>query len=105
MGRDVWTKDSGSDILGFDLEWEPSRTRGKENKTALVQVCDTKTVLLVHVSRMKRESEAKTSQRRELIFAFPGFPESLKALIEDPKRVKLGVQIGGETIENQQVRL
>lgn len=43
------------DVYGFDLEWEPSRMRGKENKTALVQVCDADTILLVHVSRMKRE--------------------------------------------------
>ncbi|KAM0746740.1 hypothetical protein T439DRAFT_350375 [Meredithblackwellia eburnea MCA 4105] len=64
--------------LGFDLEWPPSFKRGTENKTALVQVCDEKTILLAHVSQMK------------------SFPTALKELIEDPSRIKLGVQIAGD---------
>ncbi|GAA5886028.1 hypothetical protein JCM6882_004239 [Rhodosporidiobolus microsporus] len=68
--------------LGFDLEWNPY-VRGKngqvtQGKTALVQVCDASTVLLVQVSRM------------------PRFPPALKAVIEDPQRIKLGVQIAGD---------
>lgn len=43
--------------LGFDLEWEPSVRKGKENRTALVQVCDERVVLLVHVAKMKSEFE------------------------------------------------
>ncbi|KAL8287015.1 hypothetical protein RQP46_004021 [Phenoliferia psychrophenolica] len=65
--------------LGFDLEWEPTTRRGAApNKTALAQICDNNTILLVHVSRMRQ------------------FSPSLKQLIEDPKRIKLGVQIAGD---------
>ncbi|GAA6038145.1 hypothetical protein JCM8097_005757 [Rhodosporidiobolus ruineniae] len=69
--------------LGFDLEWNPyvrNAATGvtEQGKTALVQVCDEKTVLLVQVARMSR------------------FPPALKELIEDPNRIKLGVQIAGD---------
>ncbi|GAA5940834.1 3'-5' exonuclease [Sporobolomyces koalae] len=64
---------------GFDLEWDmfDKKTRG-QGKTALVQVCDEDTILLVQVARMKT------------------FPSSLKAFIEDPTKIKLGVQISGD---------
>ncbi|GAA5850618.1 hypothetical protein JCM8547_001932 [Rhodosporidiobolus lusitaniae] len=64
--------------LGFDLEWTPFSYGGAPGKTALVQVCDENTVLLVQIARMRR------------------FPPALKALIEDPRRIKLGVQIAGD---------
>ncbi|GAA6001342.1 hypothetical protein JCM10207_006616 [Rhodosporidiobolus poonsookiae] len=68
--------------LGFDLEWDPYvRNKSGETfqgRTAVVQVCDEKRVLLVHVARM------------------PNFPLALKQLIEDPNRIKLGVQIAGD---------
>lgn len=39
--------------LGFDLEWKPTLRKGaKENKTALVQVCDQNIILLVHIAKM-----------------------------------------------------
>lgn len=42
--------------VGFDLEWEPTNRRGqKENPTALAQVADEQTILLIHIARMKRE--------------------------------------------------
>ncbi|KDE04839.1 hypothetical protein MVLG_04700 [Microbotryum lychnidis-dioicae p1A1 Lamole] len=63
---------------GFDLEWEPSKRRGVENPTALAQVCDGQTILLVHIARMST------------------FPKALKDFIEDPTKVKLGVQIAGD---------
>ncbi|SCZ88522.1 BZ3500_MvSof-1268-A1-R1_Chr2-1g04465 [Microbotryum saponariae] len=63
---------------GFDLEWEPSKRRGVENPTALAQVCDGRTILLVHIARMST------------------FPKALKDFIEDPTKVKLGVQIAGD---------
>ncbi|KAK4054482.1 hypothetical protein OIV83_000976 [Microbotryomycetes sp. JL201] len=65
-------------VLGFDLEWDPSRRRGIENSTALLQLCNLDTILLVHLSKMKK------------------FPESVKRLMEDPTAVKCGVQIGGD---------
>ncbi|GAA6014701.1 hypothetical protein JCM11491_000198 [Sporobolomyces phaffii] len=70
---------------GFDLEWDmfDTRTRG-QGKTALVQVCDQQTILLVQVARMKSELTAMT------------FPKSLKSFIEDPSKIKLGVQIAGD---------
>ncbi|ORY89405.1 hypothetical protein BCR35DRAFT_300578 [Leucosporidium creatinivorum] len=64
--------------LGFDLEWEPSTRRGVENKTAVVQLCDEETILIVHLAQMKR------------------FPPLLKAVLEDPEIIKLGVQIAGD---------
>ncbi|SCV71999.1 BQ2448_4693 [Microbotryum intermedium] len=63
---------------GFDLEWEPSTRRGVENPTALAQVCDGRTILLVHTARMST------------------FPKALKDFIEDATKVKLGVQIAGD---------
>ncbi|GAA5916905.1 hypothetical protein JCM8208_005480 [Rhodotorula glutinis] len=68
--------------LGFDLEWDPYVPKlggnGGPGKAALVQVCDADTILLVHVARMSR------------------FPPALKQLVEDPERLKLGVQIAGD---------
>ncbi|BGP40197.1 hypothetical protein JCM10449v2_004155 [Rhodotorula kratochvilovae] len=68
--------------LGFDLEWDPYVPRaggmGGQGKAALVQVCDESTILLVHVARMSR------------------FPPVLKQFVEDPERIKLGVQIAGD---------
>jgi len=40
--------------LGFDLEWRVMWQAGApERRTALVQLCDTRTVLLIQVSSMK----------------------------------------------------
>ncbi|GAA6061369.1 hypothetical protein JCM10212_005823 [Sporobolomyces blumeae] len=65
--------------LGFDLEWDPWVVRTKSvGKTALVQVCDEATILLVHVAQMS------------------AFPKALQELIEDDSRIKLGVQIAGD---------
>ncbi|KAK4700445.1 hypothetical protein P7C70_g5802, partial [Phenoliferia sp. Uapishka_3] len=75
--------------LGFDIEWEPfvrkkgSTGKAGPGKTALAQVCDGKTILLVHLAKMKVESVSDLSP-------------SLRALIEDPNRIKLGVQIAGD---------
>lgn len=49
--------------LGFDLEWKPNLRKGtKENKTALVQVCDQNIILLVHIAKMS----CKFSQSKSL---------------------------------------
>ncbi|KAI5481779.1 PHD finger protein 8 [Pseudohyphozyma bogoriensis] len=68
--------------FGFDLEWNPfERKKGeqsKQGKTALVQVCDQKTIMLAHVSMMT------------------AFPPKLRAFIEDPTKIKLGMNIKGD---------
>ncbi|KAH7925341.1 ribonuclease H-like protein [Leucogyrophana mollusca] len=62
--------------LGFDLEWRVMWHAGaKERRTALVQLCDKKTILLVQVSHMKR------------------FPQKLLEAIESPSIVKTGANI------------
>lgn len=42
--------------IGLDLEWPFSREGGKEieGKVSLVQLCDVRNILLVHVSKMER---------------------------------------------------
>lgn len=64
--------------LAWDLEWPVANRKGIENRTSLAQICDSKTILLVHVSRMK------------------SFSPSLLAVLNDPTRFKLGVQIKGD---------
>ena len=53
--RLIWSMLS-SRPLGFDLEWRIFFRKGmspSERRTALIQLCDTRTILLVHVSAMK----------------------------------------------------
>ncbi|KDQ54182.1 hypothetical protein JAAARDRAFT_38785 [Jaapia argillacea MUCL 33604] len=64
--------------LGFDMEWRVIWCRGRssiERRTAVVQVCDERLVLMIQISAMKR------------------FPQKLKELIEDPKVIKMGANI------------
>ncbi|KAI0324115.1 ribonuclease H-like protein [Cubamyces sp. BRFM 1775] len=65
-------------VLGFDLEWVVLFRRGKtptNHRTALVQLCDSRMILLVHVSAMKK------------------FPEKVKEIIENKDIVKVGANI------------
>lgn len=62
--------------LGFDLEWRVLWNSGaQERRTALVQLCDKSTILLIQVSQMKR------------------FPERVLEVIESPSIVKTGANI------------
>ncbi|KAG1763785.1 hypothetical protein EDD22DRAFT_885926 [Suillus occidentalis] len=62
--------------LGFDLEWRVLWNSGaQERRTALVQLCDKSTILLIHVSQMKR------------------FPERVLEVIESPNIIKTGANI------------
>ncbi|KAJ3514611.1 hypothetical protein NLJ89_g2283 [Agrocybe chaxingu] len=64
------------DILGFDLEWKPNFVKGgRENRTALVQLANRDTILLVQISAMQE------------------FPVQLRLLLENPGIVKCGVAI------------
>lgn len=66
-----------------DLEWDSFSGYRTQGKTALAQICDEKTILLVHIAKMKR------------------FPPALQKLAEDPMRIKLGVQIAGDASKLQ----
>lgn len=60
------------DVFGMDLEWDPWMTMD----VSLVQICDEETILLIHTAPMKGK-----------------FPPALKTLLEDPTRIKCGVNI------------
>ncbi|OBZ66335.1 Werner syndrome ATP-dependent helicase [Grifola frondosa] len=64
--------------LGFDLEWcvfFRKNMPARERRTALVQLCDQRMILLVQVSAMKK------------------FPQKVKEVIESPNIVKMGANI------------
>ncbi|KAN0139218.1 hypothetical protein V8E53_002719 [Lactarius tabidus] len=63
--------------IGLDLEWPFRREGGKEieGKVSLVQLCDVKNILLIHISKMER------------------FPRKVKELIESSKVPKMGANI------------
>ncbi|KAI6145225.1 ribonuclease H-like protein [Pisolithus tinctorius] len=62
--------------LGFDMEWRVKWQAGAaERRTALVQLCDSQTILLIHISNMKR------------------FPRKVLEVIECPNIVKTGANI------------
>lgn len=67
--------------IGLDLEWPFSREGDKEieGKVSLVQLCDVKTILLIHVSKMKSVYTVclSTSVSGVLIFC-KGFPQKVK---------------------------
>ncbi|XP_060092952.1 bifunctional 3'-5' exonuclease/ATP-dependent helicase WRN isoform X3 [Heteronotia binoei] len=66
-------------VLGFDIEWTPSYTKGKEGKIALIQLCESeKKCYLFHISTMS------------------SFPVGLKILLEDKRIKKAGVGIEGD---------
>ncbi|KAG0190979.1 hypothetical protein DFQ28_001143, partial [Apophysomyces sp. BC1034] len=62
--------------FGLDLEWRPNfRKGGKEHKTALIQICNSDTILLLQVSQMKR------------------LPSELCKFLQDRQIYKAGVNI------------
>ncbi|XP_077201757.1 bifunctional 3'-5' exonuclease/ATP-dependent helicase WRN isoform X2 [Paroedura picta] len=66
-------------VLGFDIEWTPPYTKGKEGKVALIQLCTSeKKCYLFHISTMS------------------SFPVGLKMLLEDKNIKKAGVGIEGD---------
>ncbi|KAK7694245.1 hypothetical protein QCA50_001425 [Cerrena zonata] len=79
--RDIPTTDfylsmlSGN-ILGFDLEWQPTFVKGgSRNPVALVQLADANVMILIQVSAMQE------------------FPQTLRTILENPHIVKTGVAI------------
>ncbi|XP_067290013.1 bifunctional 3'-5' exonuclease/ATP-dependent helicase WRN isoform X2 [Pseudorasbora parva] len=66
-------------VVGFDLEWPPSFTKGKTKKVAVVQLCASQDkCYLFHISSMS------------------GFPPGLKVFLEDESIMKVGVGIEGD---------
>ncbi|CED83243.1 Predicted 3'-5' exonuclease [Phaffia rhodozyma] len=62
--------------IGLDIEWKPNFIKGgKENPTALMQLADSKTIVLIQFRSMNP------------------LPFQLKKLLEDPETIKLGVGI------------
>jgi hypothetical protein len=57
--------------IGFDMEWRVT-FRGPERRTALVQLCDERMILLIQVSAMKSEfSYSSCIQTTYLVKEFP----------------------------------
>ncbi|KLO15508.1 hypothetical protein SCHPADRAFT_927119 [Schizopora paradoxa] len=66
-----------SGALGFDLEWRVIfRSNAPPRPTAVLQICDKATILVIQLSAMKGQ-----------------FPSKLKAVLEDRNVPKLGVNI------------
>uniref|UniRef100_A0A452IU23 Bifunctional 3'-5' exonuclease/ATP-dependent helicase WRN n=1 Tax=Gopherus agassizii TaxID=38772 RepID=A0A452IU23_9SAUR len=79
LSEDIRINISGGDVIGFDIEWPPSYTKGKVGKVALIQICvSEKKCYLFHISSMS------------------GFPKGLKRLLEDEAVKKVGVGIEGD---------
>jgi len=69
-------------VFGLDLEWRPTFVKGsKENKTGLIQLCNSKSVLLIQISRMAV------------------FPYELKDMLQSRKILKAGVNIRGDALK------
>ncbi|KAI8580900.1 hypothetical protein K450DRAFT_235131 [Umbelopsis ramanniana AG] len=69
-------------VFGLDLEWRPTFIKGgKENKTALVQLCNSKSILIIQISRMGV------------------FPHELKSLLQNRNILKTGVNIKGDALK------
>uniref|UniRef100_A0A1J3HY97 3'-5' exonuclease n=1 Tax=Noccaea caerulescens TaxID=107243 RepID=A0A1J3HY97_NOCCA len=80
--RDLETKrdESGSAIVGFDVEWRPNFTKGAiPSKVAVVQICvDNDYCDVMHIIHS-------------------GIPQSLKHIIEDSTLVKVGVGVDDDS--------
>ncbi|XP_065127721.2 bifunctional 3'-5' exonuclease/ATP-dependent helicase WRN isoform X1 [Paramisgurnus dabryanus] len=79
LSEDLRSTVSSESVVGFDLEWPPTFTKGKSKKVALVQLCASEEkCYLFHISSMS------------------GFPPGLKMFLEDESIVKVGVGIEGD---------
>ncbi|GAB7332869.1 hypothetical protein MBLNU13_g04587t1 [Cladosporium sp. NU13] len=79
----------GEKVVGFDLEWEKFKSRPGEDSAkrcvSLMQIAAEGKVALFHLAVFKGGDSTE-----ELI------PQSLRAFLEDPKIIKVGVNIGGD---------
>lgn len=83
--------------------------------TALIQIADDRTILLVQLSGMNRELDLRSCKQSSVLCVLPpGFPSELKVsttsrlmpstakeapqrVVESPDILKLGVGVGGES--------
>ncbi|ESQ56299.1 hypothetical protein EUTSA_v10025908mg [Eutrema salsugineum] len=74
--------DSGTAIVGFDIEWRPSFRKGVlPGKVAVVQICvENNYCDVIHIIHS-------------------GIPQSLQQLIEDSTLVKVGIGIDGDSVK------
>jgi len=79
----------GEKVVGFDLEWEKFKSRPGEDSAkrcvSLMQIAAEGKVALFHLAMFKGGDSTE-----EMI------PQSLRAFLEDPKIIKVGVNIGGD---------
>ena len=79
----------GEKVVGFDLEWEKFKSRPGEDSAkrcvSLMQIAAEGKVALFHLAVFKGGDSTE-----ELI------PQNLRAFLEDPKIIKVGVNIGGD---------
>jgi len=80
--------------VGFDLEWKPNFVKGApENPVALVQLANSKFILVIQISSMRRNSSLSTFSLSSSTSFLSGFPNKLRDFLENPDFVKAGVGI------------
>ena len=79
----------GEKVVGFDLEWEKFKSKAGEDSAkrcvSLVQIAAEEKVALFHLAVFRGGDSTE-----ELM------PPSLRAFLENPKIIKVGVNIGGD---------
>ncbi|XP_039076810.1 Werner syndrome ATP-dependent helicase isoform X2 [Hyaena hyaena] len=79
LSEDISMSLSIGDVVGFDMEWPPVYTPGKQSRVALIQLCVSESkCYLFHISSMSV------------------FPQGLKMLLENEAIKKAGVGIQGD---------
>ncbi|XP_063095870.1 bifunctional 3'-5' exonuclease/ATP-dependent helicase WRN isoform X3 [Cavia porcellus] len=79
LSQDISMRLSPGDVIGFDMEWPPTYSKGKLSRVALIQLCVSESkCYLFHISSMSV------------------FPQGLKMLLENEAIKKAGVGIEGD---------
>uniref|UniRef100_A0A8C7B8E9 Bifunctional 3'-5' exonuclease/ATP-dependent helicase WRN n=1 Tax=Neovison vison TaxID=452646 RepID=A0A8C7B8E9_NEOVI len=79
LSEDISTDLSTGGVVGFDMEWPPAYSKGKQRRVALIQLCVSESkCYLFHISSMSV------------------FPQGLKMLLENEAIKKAGVGIKGD---------
>ncbi|XP_022354487.1 Werner syndrome ATP-dependent helicase [Enhydra lutris kenyoni] len=79
LSEDISTDLCTGGVVGFDMEWPPAYSKGKQSRVALIQLCVSESkCYLFHISSMSV------------------FPQGLKMLLENEAVKKAGVGIKGD---------